>query len=95
MPARRPAPPASRTTRPARSFVKILLRELAEQLQQVLEDSSGNGNAVDRSYLVEEVRESRDVRIALNLCWMPMTPQSLLEELFAKPSTCWPPRRRS
>ncbi|WP_411732692.1 HelD family protein [Paeniglutamicibacter sp.] len=65
-------------------FTKILVRELAEQLQQVLEDSAGNGNAVDRSYLVQEVRESRDVRIALNLCWMPLTPQSLLEELFAK-----------
>ncbi|GAA3329609.1 HelD family protein [Paeniglutamicibacter sulfureus] len=65
-------------------FTKILVRELATQLQQVLEDSSGNGNAVDRSYLVQEVRESRDVRIALNLCWMPLTPQSLLEELFAK-----------
>lgn len=65
-------------------FTKTLVRELAEQLQQVLEDSSGNGNAVDRSYLVQEVRESRDVRIALNLCWMPMTPQSLLEELYAK-----------
>ncbi|KAA0973283.1 AAA family ATPase [Paeniglutamicibacter gangotriensis] len=65
-------------------FTKTLVRELAEQLQQVLEDSAGNGNAVDRSYLVQEVRESRDVRIALNLCWMPMTPQSLLEELYAK-----------
>ena len=65
-------------------FTKTLVRELAEQLQQVLEDSSGNGNAVDRSYLVQEVRESRDVRIALNLCWMPLTPQSLLEELYAK-----------
>lgn len=65
-------------------FTKILVRELAAQLQQILEDSAGNGNAVDRSYLVQEVRESRDVRIALNLCWMPMTPQSLLEELFAK-----------
>ena len=66
-------------------FVKTLVRELAEQLQQKLEESAGNGNAVDRSYLVQEVRESRDVRIALNLCWMPLTPQSLLEELFAKP----------
>ncbi|MGB9036715.1 MAG: UvrD-helicase domain-containing protein [Paeniglutamicibacter sp.] len=65
-------------------FTKTLVRELADQLQQVLEDSSGTGNAVDRSYLLQEVRESRDVRIALNLCWMPLTPQSLLEELFAK-----------
>lgn len=65
-------------------FTKTLVRELAEQLQQILEESSGNGNAVDRSYLIQEVRESRDVRIALNLCWMPLTPQSLLEELFAK-----------
>ena len=65
------------------TFVKILLRELTEQLQTKLEASSVGNNA-DRSYLAEDVRQSRDVRVALNLCWMPMTPQKLLTELFSK-----------
>ena len=67
------------------TFVKILLRELADQLQEKLEDSSGTGNSVDRAYLLEDVRSSRDVRIALNLCWLPMTPEKLLRDLFSKP----------
>ncbi|WP_138418605.1 HelD family protein [Sinomonas gamaensis] len=65
------------------TFVKILLRELTEQLQTKLEASSVGNNA-DRSYLAEDVRQSRDVRVALNLCWMPITPQKLLTELFSK-----------
>jgi DNA helicase IV len=69
------------------TFVKVMLRELAEQLQQKLEESSGTGNAADRSYLLEDVRASRDVRIALNLCWMPMSPEQLVSDLYAKPET--------
>ncbi|MGG5753313.1 UvrD-helicase domain-containing protein [Zafaria sp. Z1313] len=67
------------------TFVKILVRELAEQLRDKLEESSGTGNSVDRAYLTEDVRSSRDVRIALNLCWLPMTPEKLIAELYAKP----------
>lgn len=64
------------------TFVKILVRELADQLQAALEASSGGGNDADRSYLAEDVRTSGDVRVALNLCWMPMTPQRLLEGIY-------------
>ncbi|GAB4098740.1 AAA family ATPase [Sinomonas halotolerans] len=67
------------------TFVKILLRELTEQLQSKVEASSVGNNA-DRSYLAEDVRQSRDVRIAVNLCWMPMTPEKLVSELFGKRS---------
>ncbi|MDN4612806.1 HelD family protein [Arthrobacter burdickii] len=67
------------------TFVKILLRELTEQLLDKLEESSGGGNNADRSYLAEDVRSARDVRIALNLAWMPLTPQKLVSELFARP----------
>ena len=67
------------------TFVKILVRELADQLRERLEHSAGA--TVNRDYLLEDVRTSRDVRIALNLCWMPMTPQRLLAELFSKPET--------
>lgn len=67
------------------TFVKILLRELTDQLTDVLEESAGAGNSTDRAYLAEDVRSARDVRIALNLCWMPMTPEKLISELFSKP----------
>ncbi|MDY6055649.1 HelD family protein [Micrococcus sp.] len=64
------------------TFVKILVRELAERLRRKLEKSSGA--PVQRDLLLEDVRTSRDVRVALNLAWMPMTPQRLIGELFAK-----------
>ena len=67
------------------TFVKILLRELTEQMTEQLEESSGAGNSTDRAYLAEDVRSARDVRVALNLCWMPMTPEKLISELFSKP----------
>lgn len=67
------------------TFVKILLRELTEQLQAKVE-ASGSGNTTDRSYLAEDVRQSRDVRVAVNLCWMPMTAEKLVSELLAKRS---------
>ncbi|NKX56138.1 HelD family protein [Arthrobacter mobilis] len=68
------------------TFVKVLLRELTEQLMDKLEKSSGAGNTADRSYLAEDVRSARDVRIALNLCWMPLTPEKLIRELLSKPA---------
>ncbi|WP_125611629.1 HelD family protein [Specibacter cremeus] len=67
------------------TFVKILLRELTEQLREHIE-AAGAGNTADRSYLAEDVRNARDVRVMLNLCWMPMTPEKLVAELFAKPA---------
>ncbi|MFR0636824.1 HelD family protein [Glutamicibacter soli] len=67
------------------TFVKVLVGDLAEQLRRKLEESAGQSSTTDRSYLPQEVRESWDVRVALNLCWMPMTPQKLVRELFANP----------
>ena len=66
------------------TFVKILLRELTEQMLELVE-AANIGNNADRSYLAEDVRTARDVRIALNLCWMPMTPEKLISDLFSKP----------
>ena len=68
------------------TFVKILLRELTDQLREALEASSGPGNNADRAYLAEDVRTSRDVRVALNLAWMPLTPEKLIRELLSKPA---------
>ncbi|WP_207345002.1 UvrD-helicase domain-containing protein [Arthrobacter sp. E3] len=66
------------------TFVKTLLRELTEQLREHIE-SAGAGNNADRSYLAEDVRTSRDVRVMLNLCWMPMTARQLVNDMFSKP----------
>ncbi|GAA1166242.1 DNA helicase IV [Nesterenkonia sandarakina] len=67
------------------TFVKVLVKEIAEKLERIIEKRS-EGNDADRSYLVEDVRSARDVRVLLNLCWMPRSPQGLLEDLFAKPN---------
>ncbi len=65
------------------TFVKTLLRELTEQLREYIE-SAGAGNNADRSYLAEDVRSSRDVRVMLNLCWMPMTAETLIDDMLSK-----------
>lgn len=66
------------------TFVKTLLRELTEQLREHIE-SAGAGNNADRSYLAEDVRSAHDVRVMLNLCWMPMTAEKLIDDMFSKP----------
>ncbi|MEO8221518.1 MAG: UvrD-helicase domain-containing protein [Specibacter sp.] len=66
------------------TFVKTLLGELTTQLREHIEENSA-GNTADRSYLADDVRGSRDVRVMLNLCWMPMSPQKLVRDMFSKP----------
>lgn len=39
----------------------------------------------DRPWYREDVRESKDARRAINLCWMPTSPETLLERLYAYP----------
>lgn len=67
------------------TFVKVVVKEIAEKLEKIVEKRS-EGNEADRSYLVEDVRQSRDVRVLLNLCWLPRSPQNLVEDLFSKPA---------
>lgn len=62
------------------TFVRQMLTALAEQY---LEQIGGGGE--DPAQVVEEIRSARDVRVALNLCWMPLSATGLVEELFAKP----------
>lgn len=66
------------------TFVKVVIREITEKLEKIIERRS-EGNEADRSYLAEDVRSAHDVRVLLNLCWMPRTPQGLLEDLYSKP----------
>ncbi|MBO0607466.1 HelD family protein [Myceligenerans salitolerans] len=64
------------------TFVKDMLGRLADQIRDV---DGTRLAAEDRAALVEELREHRDVRVALNLAWFPITPEKLLEDLYAKP----------
>lgn len=64
------------------TFVRDMLGRLAQQYSAQLafpvpQDELG--------MVIEDLRTTREVRIALNLAWMPLTPQRLLESLFAKP----------
>ena len=63
-------------------FVKDLLRHLAGRLA----DSMGQPLSEDlRSELDADLRDTRDVRVTLNLLWMPLSPQRFLADLFATP----------
>ncbi|HZI97539.1 MAG TPA: ATP-binding domain-containing protein [Actinomycetales bacterium] len=63
-------------------FVKDLLVQLAEQMGR----SMGTRlDPEDRADVITDLRGSVDVRRALNLAWMPLTPQRLLTGLFADP----------
>ncbi|MBC7289828.1 MAG: AAA family ATPase [Actinotalea sp.] len=78
---------ARRTGRPhnlARvTFVREMLQRLADQYVAQL------GFAVapeDRAEVLEELRTTRDIRVALNLAWMPLTPQKLVGDLLTRPA---------
>lgn len=64
------------------TFVKDMLRHLAGQLANAI------GQELDdelRGELDADLRDSRDVRVNLNLLWMPLSPEPFLRDLFAVP----------
>ncbi|HLR28219.1 MAG TPA: UvrD-helicase domain-containing protein [Ruania sp.] len=62
------------------TFVRHMLAALAEQYVDTI-----GGGAAEESDIVTDLRQARDVRVALNLCWMPLTATGLLQDLYAKP----------
>jgi DNA helicase IV len=64
------------------AFVRDMLARLADQYAAALgEPLAGE----DRALVLEDLRAHRDVRVALNLAWLPITPERLVEDLFVKP----------
>lgn len=61
-------------------FVLAMLDELVRQYAA----GRGLSESDDYTYLYEDVRTHREVRIALNLCWMPTTAHGLLEKIYAR-----------
>ncbi|MDR1392725.1 MAG: AAA family ATPase [Bifidobacteriaceae bacterium] len=70
----------------AENLLDSLARQLADQLAQPdLSDGRGLLEPQDFAEIRQDLRASSDVRIAINLCWMPMTPDRLLEGLYTQP----------
>ncbi len=65
-------------------FVKTALAALTRQLAEKLR---AQGNSIDDSdfaMLREDIRSSHDARVALNTAWLPLTPEKLLQDLYAR-----------
>jgi DNA helicase IV len=62
------------------AYVKEILDGLASQYARLL---GVQLSADNRPELLADLRESPDVRREVNLTWMPLTPQGLLESLYA------------
>ncbi|MFF2053002.1 HelD family protein [Leifsonia sp. NPDC058194] len=68
------------------TFVKQALAELTDQLAAQLRASGSTLDDADLKVLREDLRSSYDVRVLLNTAWLPLTPQKLLQDLYARPA---------
>jgi DNA helicase IV len=67
-------------------FVKTALAALTRQLAARLRDQGNSIDDSDIAMLREDVRTASDVRIALNTAWLPLTPEKLVRDLYARPA---------
>ncbi|MBN8881723.1 MAG: hypothetical protein J0H73_05345 [Salana multivorans] len=63
-------------------FVRTMLQTLAKQYAQ---ETGADLAAEDVAEVVEDLRSHRDVRVALNLAWFPLSAQGLVRDLLTKP----------
>ncbi|PPF23634.1 HelD family protein [Rathayibacter rathayi] len=68
------------------TFVKTLLSQLTRQLADQLRSHGSTVDEADEAVLREDVRTAYDVRVALNTAWIPLTPEKLLQDLYARPN---------
>ena len=66
-------------------FVKNALGALSRQWLTQLQDAGNSMDDTDLPMLREDLRSAEDVRVALNTAWLPLTPQKLLQDLYARP----------
>ncbi len=67
------------------TFNKAALSALTRQLADQLRASGSTIEESDQAWLREDIRTSHDVKVALNTAWLPLTPERLLEDLYARP----------
>jgi DNA helicase IV len=83
------------------TFNKAALNSLARQLAEQLRSHGNTIEESDQAWLREDLRTSEDVKVALNTAWLPLTPQKLLQDLYARPQWLasltpgWTPARRA
>ncbi|MCU1402408.1 MAG: family ATPase [Microbacteriaceae bacterium] len=66
-------------------FVKSALAQLTRQWAAQLKDAGNSIDESDHPMLREDLRSAEDVRVALNTAWLPLTPEKLLQDLYARP----------
>jgi DNA helicase IV len=82
------------------TFVKSALNQLTRRWAQQLKDAGNSIDESDYSMLREDLRSAEDVRVALNTAWLPLTPEKLLRDLYARPhwlaelTPDWSPEQR-
>lgn len=67
------------------TFARSVLDDLVRQYTSARRGPESADDADERAWLFEDVRSNRDVRVAVNLCWMPTSAATLLERLYARP----------
>lgn len=67
------------------AFNKAALSALGRQLAEQLRAQGNTIEESDQAWLREDLRTSHDVKVALNTAWMPLTPEKLLQDLYARP----------
>ena len=83
------------------TFNKAALSSLARQLAEQLRSHGNTIEESDQAWLREDLRSSYDVRVLLNTAWLPLTPQKLLQDLYARPAwlasltPTWTPEQRA
>jgi DNA helicase IV len=78
---------ARRSRRPHNAAREGFLRELMDAVAGELAGTLGlDPSPETRADLLDDLRESADVRRELNLCWLPLVPERLLTDLFSRPS---------
>ena len=63
-------------------FVRDMLSRLVEQYKQA---DGGELTPEDRAIVLEDLRGLREVRVALNLAWFPISPKKLIDDLLSRP----------
>jgi len=77
---------ARRTHKPHNLARNAFVRDMLDRLTNQYRDFEGAPlSGEDRASVFEDLRSDRDVRVALNIAWLPITPEKLVSDLYAKP----------
>jgi DNA helicase IV len=68
------------------TFVREALADLTALLAEQVGRRGGTVDEEDRRMLREDLRTAHDVKVLLNTAWLPLTPEKLLGDLYARPA---------